>query len=181
MRVLIACEESQEVWKDIPGYEGKYQASNMGNIRSVERVIQRANGTTCTIKQRVLKQTSKAGYPHVNLGYNKTKKVHALVALTFIGDRPCKADVRHKDGNKDNNKLSNLEYGTRSENNLDWYKIRGYVTRSQKLSPQKAMEIRDLLSKGKSQREIANHYCVCKSTITAIKNWKIYSHEVDNL
>lgn len=174
MNVLIACEE--EVWRDIPGYEGLYQASSLGNIRSLERKYTDSIGRTKTLKQKMLsvKTKSDGDYPHVNLGNGNYKKVHTLVALAFLGPRPPKADVRHLDGNKQNNRANNLRYGTRSENNLDGYTIRGYVTKYQKLNPQKAEEIREKLSQGYSQRMLANEYAVSRSTIRAIKNFELY-------
>ena len=175
MRVLVACEESQEIWKDIPGYEGMYQASNLGRIRSVDRKTAKSNGVEVHRKSKVLSANIQNGYPHVNLGANNTFKVHYLVASTFLGERPAHFDVRHKDGNKHNNRIENLEYGTRSENNLDGYKIRGYVCKTQKLNPMMAKEIRNLLKNGESQRKLAKQYGVSKSTIAAIKNGEIYN------
>lgn len=176
MKVLVACEEPQEIWKDIPGYEGKYQASTLGNVRSVEREIIRSDGKKHRLKSRVLRHSANSGYPHVNLE-GKTHKVHSLVALTFLGNRPEKNDVRHKDGNKGNNRVDNLEYGTRSENNLDGYKIRGQVTKLQKLNPQKAEEIRGLIINGMSQRKVAAKYGVSRSTVRAIQHGELYAQQ----
>ena len=95
MNILVACEESQEIWKDIPGYEGKYQASTLGKIRSVDRTITRVDGKEIRIKAKTLSSNIKNGYPHVNLGVGKTVKVHSLIALTFLGQTTgkmrCKA------------------------------------------------------------------------------------------
>ena len=179
LKVLVACEESQEIWKDIPGYEGKYQASTFGKIRSIDRTIKRVDGKEIRIRAKTLSSNIQNGYPHVNLGAGKTAKVHSLIALTFLGERPEKCDVRHKDGNKTNNRLDNLEYGTRSENNLDGYKIRGRVSRSQKLNPTIAKEIREMLRSGISQRSAAKKYGVSKSTIAAIKNGELYKTDVE--
>jgi len=75
----------EEVWKDIPGYEGRYQASTEGRIRSLDQEVKRGKGTL-KIRGRVLKKTlDAAGYPTVSLGYKKPKiRTHILIALTFF-------------------------------------------------------------------------------------------------
>ena len=112
-----------ETWKDIPGFEGIYQASNVGHIRTHE------NKTTYTErhgvrkwKQRVLKFkgfTPKTGYK-VDLWKNGKPHhyvVARLIALTFIGEPPsCKHTVNHKDGNRMNNNVENLEWLTLADN-----------------------------------------------------------------
>lgn len=112
----------KEIWKDVPGYEGFYQVSSKGRVRSLERdTFYSKNGKrlTRTKKTRILKQSkSPAGYPRVNL-FRDAKMwrvdVHVLVALTFIGPRNGLM-VNHKDRSKDNNKSENLEYVTHREN-----------------------------------------------------------------
>jgi hypothetical protein len=106
--------------------------------------------------------------------------VHILVAYAFIGPRPSPSmQVRHKDGNPSNNKLSNLEYGTASDNALD-KRLHGTDNRGEKhpfakLTEKDVSEIRDLLSQGIKQRTIAGLYNVSQQTISVIKNnknWK---------
>ena len=97
----------EEIWKDIPGYEGLYQASNLGKIRSIYRY------------KKILKQYKNYGYLHVQLFKNKKQKysrVHRLVAQTFIPNCENKPYVNHKDGNKQNNCVDNLEWCTAKEN-----------------------------------------------------------------
>lgn len=107
-----------ELWRDIPGWEGYYQVSNHGRVRSVTRVIRGA-----TYKGKLLKQVAdKDRRMRVNL--SKDSKVHlqvvaALVAKTFIGPRPDGAEVRHLDGNPMNNVATNLAYGSKSLNTFD--------------------------------------------------------------
>lgn len=112
----------EEIWKDIKGYEGSYQASNLGNIKSLERMVQGKIGMRIC-NERILKiLIGKRGYYTVNLG-NGTgrcaiKTVHRLVAIAFIPNpenRPC---VNHIDGNKLNNNINNIEWCTYSENNI---------------------------------------------------------------
>ena len=110
----------KEIWKDIKGYEGLYQISDLGNKKSFPR-----NGT---IKQeRILKQTiDNNGYLVVGLyKNNKLKKVcvHWLVANAFIPKRKEHEVINHIDGNKLNNKLSNLERCTQSHNVKESYRL----------------------------------------------------------
>ena len=104
-----------EVWKDIPGYEGYYQASTLGNIRSVSRKTRSGYHTGKVLKQR----TNHLGYKKVFLckeGKQKLFSVHRLVALTFIPN-PCNLpQVNHKDEVKANNNVFNLEWCTAAYN-----------------------------------------------------------------
>ena len=106
-----------EVWKDIPKYKGYYQASNLGNIRSVPRVL----STKQMYKGHVLKP--KVGiydYRIVNISINgklKTEKVHRLIAQTFIENPSGYKNVNHIDEDKSNNRSDNLEWCTTAYNN----------------------------------------------------------------
>ena len=105
-----------EIWKDIPGFEGLYQASNEGRIRSLTRQVYNY------IKPgRILKSNIKnSGYLYLSIsnGNNKFKhaNVHRLVALAFIPNPDSKPQVNHKDGNRLNNNVDNLEWCTAKEN-----------------------------------------------------------------
>lgn len=114
---------SPESWGWVPGYEGIYQASPAGEIRSVDRVVEYSNGHSQRVRGRVLSQsTDKSGHKRVRLyssNKGQTRLVHSLVMETFIGPRPEEKEVCHNDGKPDNNRLENLRYDTRSENRLD--------------------------------------------------------------
>lgn len=103
----------QETWKDIKGYEGLYQVSNIGNIKNIKR-------------NKLLKlNTHKQGYNVVNLckcGKVKKYLVHRLVAEAFIPNTENKPQVNHIDGNKKNNNIDNLEFVTNSENTIHAYR-----------------------------------------------------------
>ena len=114
---------SVEVWKAIPGYEGFYEVSDQGRVRSVDRMVHNPRGLDRLMRGRVLKrQTSNNGYYTVGLsklGKPAMHPVHRLVAYTFLGTRPDGHHVRHLDGNPLNNRLENLAYGTPQENEDD--------------------------------------------------------------
>jgi hypothetical protein len=109
-----------EIWKDIVGWEGYYQVSNKSRIRSLNRKIVNSIGRTHYLKGIVLKNiTPKEFYPYVCLrknGLNIPQTVHRLVALAFIPNPENKPEVNHKDGNKHNYNIDNLEWSTKSEN-----------------------------------------------------------------
>jgi hypothetical protein len=106
----------KEIWKDIPGYEGFYQASNYGNIKSLER----NNGRGYRLKEKILKPgIDNIGRLHVNLlryGIQKSYRVHRLVLMAFIGRCPDGMECMHLDDNPSNNNLENLRWGTHMEN-----------------------------------------------------------------
>ena len=109
----------KEVWKDITGYEGLYQVSNLGRVKSLERTKDN-NGGKVKVNERIMKISSdQAGYNIICLtknGKRKTHKIHRLVALNFVPNPENKREVNHKDGNKSNNIYCNLEWSTRAEN-----------------------------------------------------------------
>lgn len=122
----------QEIWKDIKGYEGLYQVSNLGRVKSVERITKRFNGhKICEYneKEKILKHNlNKKSYATIGLckdGKERKYKVHRLVAETFIPNPDNLPQINHKDENKLNNNVNNLEfctniynanYGTRNKN-----------------------------------------------------------------
>ena len=113
---------NREIWKPVPGYEGFYEVSSLGRIRGVDRVIIRKDGKKYTVKETILSPSKRGydGYFDVSLrreGQQKTHKIHRLVMLAFVGEPPeGKYEVDHKDGDPENNRLSNLEYVSKKEN-----------------------------------------------------------------
>lgn len=172
---LLDIKDNIEVWKDIPGYRGLYQASTFGHIKRSERILKTR---PCT----------KYGHLAIGLwenGNRKTYKVHRLIILTFVGPCPQGMETRHLDGNASNNKLDNLRYGTRSENELD--KIR-YGTRFQpdnrgekcttsKLTTQQVLQIRKLYAEQKiSYKQLARKFNISASQVHNIINRKQWTH-----
>lgn len=109
-----------EIWKSIKNFEGLYEVSNKGNVRSLNREVYQSNGSIGHYKGKLLKQdVTKKGYANVRLSKNNkiTKfQVHRLVAITFLPNPHKKDCVNHIDENKLNNSVENLEWVTHTEN-----------------------------------------------------------------
>lgn len=117
---------TQEIWKPVKGYEGFYEISNKGRIRSKERTIEKSNGTICTYKPKMRKLIpTPQGHLRVILTKNSKQKaflVHRLVAEAFISNLEDKPYVCHKNDIPDDNIIENLYWGTHSDNSKDMYK-----------------------------------------------------------
>ena len=124
-----------ENWKDIENYEGLYQVSNLGRVRSLERDVYFPNGTIHRIKEKILVPgLNNDGYANVNLcknGKKKNIKVHRLVAEAFIPNPENKSQINHKNEVKTDNSVENLEwcdcryninFGTRIERQKQTFK-----------------------------------------------------------
>jgi len=109
-----------EVWKDVEGYEGLYQISNLGQVKSLDKQISSPNGGILFYPERIMAQRKgNSGYFQVILRKDGTRKnctVHRLVALAFIPKNSENLVVNHKDENKENNCANNLEWITQGEN-----------------------------------------------------------------
>ena len=109
-----------ENWKDIKGYEGFYQVSDCGNVRSLERDVYYSNGAVHHLKEKILvPNLDRGGYQNVGLYKNgeiKKMRVHRLVAEAFLPNPENEPQINHKDEVKINNSVENLEWCTASYN-----------------------------------------------------------------
>ena len=112
-------KEVIEIWKDIKGFEGLYQVSNLGRVKSLERFRKGANGSLVTVKEKILKPLIDKGYYQVCLSKQSNRKaylVHRLVWETFNGQIPEGLQVNHINEIKSDNRLENLNLMTAKEN-----------------------------------------------------------------
>lgn len=175
------------IWKDVPSYEGYYQVSSCGLIKSISRVVKYRENHSGLRKERILKlNVTKSGYVHAVIcidKVNKTVKVHRLVALAFIPNPENKPCVNHINGIKTDNRVENLEWCTYAENTQHAFKtklksgVKGEESHLSKLKTEDIMKIRLLYSEGcHSQNELGKMFNVSQSQIARIINninWKI--------
>ena len=170
------------IWKDIKGYEGLYQVSDSGKVKSLTRKNIRRDGVVRILKgKKINPKLSKHGYLFVTLSKNgklKNMSIHRLVAVAFIDNSHNKMEVNHKDGNKLNNSVDNLEWMTRKENMLHAKKnklinYKGDSSPNRKLTVENSKQIRKLYEKGKfTQSEIGKMFNVHQSVISNVINNK---------
>lgn len=113
-----------ENWKAVPSYDGQYEVSDQGRVRSLGRYVTQTTKAGQPYQRwnegRILKAgLASNGYLTVCLGKGVTRTVHSLVAEAFLGPCPVGQEVRHLDGTRINNAVDNLAYGTRTDNILD--------------------------------------------------------------
>lgn len=175
-----------EVWKDIPDFEGLYKASDRGRISSTDRIRTYVrNGVEMErfFEGTVLSQSlGVRGYPKVNLCNELgcvTRHVHVLIALAFHGPRPAGMDVCHNDGDKLNTKSSNLRYDTPSANFADREShgtgTTGAGNPNAKLTDERVVAIRKDLET-MMQKDVAAKYNVPVPTVGAIKQRRTWRH-----
>lgn len=111
--------KSKETWKPVVGYEGLYEVSDLGRVKKVARTITQADGTVKKIDERILKQSESNGYLNVGLyrnGVSNPNWVHRLVAQAFIPNPNKLSDVSHLNEQRDDNRLTNLEWSSHRDN-----------------------------------------------------------------
>jgi hypothetical protein len=177
---------NQEEWRDVDWSDGIYQVSNLGRVRSKERVVIRSDGRNLTVRAKILRQNKNQGYPSVKMMKNRigtTVKVHRLIAKAFIPNPENKKNINHIDGSRDNNSISNLEWCTFSENTKHAYKTgamtpkKGSENGYAKLTERDIMKIKEMLSsKSVTHREIALKFNVARTTVTAINRNQNWNH-----
>ena len=163
---------SEEFWRDVAGYEGYYQVSSKGRVKSLARPVKRGP-IIGTLKEKIRIASwagDKSKYLQVVLskgGVKENKKIHHLVLEAFVGPKPFDdAVARHLDDDPTNNCVENLAWGSVSENTLDKF-LNGYVHHARALTN---AQIDDILKDSRSQRKIAEDYGVSQTIVWRVKN-----------
>jgi hypothetical protein len=171
----------ETIWRDIPGWELRYQINEYGSIRSKDMVVGAKGGKTAIRKGRVLAAARKNnGYLAVTLtdGHNRPQiSVHRLVARAFIGECPLGLHVLHADGDKANNHFNNLRYGTPAENVADTNRHgrqrRGSQSANAKLDEDAVRHIRE---SSHNSVTLAQLYHVTRAHISAVRKNRTWKH-----
>lgn len=167
-----------EIWRPIRGVNDCYYISNLGRVKSGGRWVNHSKKGIRFVREKILKQYAKPnGYMSIGIYLNKNIKtfyVHRLVAINFIDNPLIKGEVNHKDGDKTNNKVCNLEWVTKSENIKHAMETGLLPVGDQKanasLKNDQVVEIKKLLLLNKyTCRQIASKFNVSKDVIHFIK------------
>jgi hypothetical protein len=161
------------IWKRIEGFD--YEVSSCGQVKSITRQIERFNGRIThnkTVNERILKSAVSGygtGYEFVSLcknGKAYNKRVHHAVAEAFIGKRENGMIIHHKDGNKLNNNVSNLEYTSRQKNTMYYYNSLGMSLG--KIPYNDIPSIIESINKGAKCIDVAKKYGVMRTDISVL-------------
>jgi hypothetical protein len=172
-------------WRWIPGYKRYYRVSDTGLVKSVKRYVHGPNEDMHPVYDKILKPNISKGYEHVVLSKHhitKTFSVHRLVLLAFVGPRPEGMQCRHLDGNKRNNRLCNLKWGTPKENQQDRVAhqtdCRGERQGSSKLTTEQVLYIREQYKRNKHgvRNSMAKKFNVTHSNVCSIIHRRTWKH-----
>ncbi len=175
---------NMEIWKDIKGYEGLYQSSNLGRIKSLTSYVNHHRGDKRINNGQIIKQyIGNTGYYRVRLSKKnivKNHSVHKLVAMAYIPNPQNKPCINHKNLNKQINIPENLEWCTYSENMKHAYKMGALSKKGEKhhltiLKDSDILKIRELY-KNNTQTKIAELFNMDQSTISSIIHKKTWKH-----
>lgn len=167
-----------EIWRAVPGFEGSYEVSDQGRVRSLDRVHSYVKGDKWVLRRRrgqmMRLRTDKDGYREIGLmreGRQHFVRVHRLVLAAFVGPCPDTQEGCHNNGETGDNRLENLRYDTPVGNQQDKFAhgtdALGERNSSAKLTAKEVAAIRQ--SRDRSD-DLAERYGVCQSQIVKIRN-----------
>lgn len=180
-------QEPEEIWRPVQGYEGIYEVSSLGRLKSLKRLVKFKNKNGFyPVPEKIIKLSVRHRYQSVGLynGKHKNHLVHRLVAIAFVQNTTNQLTVNHKDGNRLNNKAENLEWCSQSENVTHAYtmglsKDRKVSNNSMsKLTEKIVSEIRYYCQTNTDlpRKETALKYGIAESTLSQIVNNKRWNH-----
>ncbi len=171
-----------EIWKDIPGHEGRYEASSLGRVRSLDRQSGKRS-----VRGKILVSSFRGKYAFVSLmnNYQKsTRTVHSLILETFVGPRPHGFDGCHNNGIPSDNRLENLRWASRSDNVKDSI-AHGTFSRNapcgersnlSKLVAEDVLRIREATLFGARQKDLASIYGLERTAVQDIVHRNTWVH-----
>jgi len=179
----------EEIWKSIDGTNGDYEVSSRGRIRSIDRyVVRRGSKNKQFLKGQIIKISSDScGYAMVCInidGKRRSKNVHRLVACAFLPNVENKREVNHKDSNRMNADVSNLEWCTSKENARHAYDtgrrkpLFGVDNHRSKLTNEQAV---DIIFDRRTLKETAKDYGVTYGTIHHVRHGKVYREAYNHI
>lgn len=172
----------EEIWKPVIGFEQWYEVSNLGRVKSLDRVYGHNLSSSGQLrKSKLLKLAMESnGYLQVKLNIPSQKAflAHRIVAQAFVPNPDNKSFVNHINGIKHDNRADNLEWVTKSENAIHSFKIGLQCNKGEKHPSHKLTntQVKRIRKSKKSSRILADQYSVSKTTIKDIKNFKIWTH-----
>lgn len=177
-----------EIWRDVVGYEGLYQVSSLGRVKSLERyVLHKKSDPRYGYRHRKEKilvafERNQVGHLAVNLYKDEsmsTIHVHVLVLEAFVGKCPSGEQCRHLNDIKSNNQLDNLCWGTPKENSEDSYRNgrskRGGACKHATITDDEVLEIVEKINKGNKLKALSNDYGVTLHVIKDISSGKSFN------
>ena len=177
---------SDETWKQLPGYGGHYDVSDMGRVRVRDRHVERKHPTGMIVKffypGRLLQPCASGRYGHQSVhvgvgGKRYSLAVHWMVLVTFVGPRPEGMEACHGNGNASDNRLENLRWDTHFENNQDRKRHGRYATGSKHVMAKLRDEtVREIKQSGMNGSQVAQRYGIGASTAHRILTGKSWAH-----
>ena len=170
-----------ESFKPIPGHPG-YEVSDHGTVRSLDRQIMRS-GCPAQVQGRTLQfRKHPKGYRGVSLGNRKQATVHSLVMLAFVGSRPEGAWINHRNGDKTDNRLANLEYCTPKQNaeHAVHTGLQPMPPGGDKLTPADVLLINERLKQGESTVALGKEFGVARGMVSSIRTGRAWQHLTGN-
>jgi hypothetical protein len=186
MTTLVANVPLATVWRTIPGYEKLYEVSDLGDVRSVDRIVEYPNNKPSRFfKGKILKQSLQVNKKYYGVRLSKKGKTrlwltHQLVALAFLGPRKAKMFVCHGPKGCFINTVENLSYGTAVKNSFDQWrdktKRHGELCSWSKLKTQEVLEIRTLYKNGEKNKTLARRFNISPSRVCDIVKGRGWNH-----